>query len=140
MEYNAAFFGVHETYFLVLKETRGEKFALDMMRRVMKRALGKAYTFAGFKKGDPHSFARVVKARDEAVGLKVDFPEVTENRIVYRFHTDPFPSLKGHVSPDNLDATYMEFKVAFLLGKDWSYETTKHLWKGDAYTEHVIEK
>ena len=85
MDYNVAFFGLHETYFLILKDSKGEEFALDVMRQVMERTLGKAYTFAGFKKGDPHSFARVVKARDEAVGLKVDFPEVTENKIIYRF-------------------------------------------------------
>ncbi|MBS3051410.1 MAG: hypothetical protein J4400_04645 [Candidatus Aenigmarchaeota archaeon] len=140
MEYNAAFFGLQEVYFLVLKEEKGEQFALEMLKKVMERTLGKAYTFAGFRKGDPHSFARVVEGRDEAVGLHVEFPEVTERAIVYQFHTDPFPNLKGHVDSEKLDAAYMKFKVEFLLGKDWSYRTTKHLWNGDAYTEHVIEK
>ena len=140
MEYNAAFFGLHETYFLVLKEEKGEDFALDIMRRVMERGLGKTYSFAGFKKGDPHSFARVVGQRDESVGLKVEFPEVSGERIVYRFLTDPFPSLKGQVAAEKLDATFMKFKVEFLLGKEWSYTTTKHMWNGDSFTEHVIEK
>lgn len=140
MEYNAAFFGLHEVYFLVLKELKGEDFALDAVQRVMERTLGKAYTFTGFKKGDPQSFARVVGSRDESVGLKVEFPEVTENRVIYRFLVDPFPGLKGHVAPEKLDATYMRFKIEFLLGKEWHYKTTKHIWKGDAFTEHVIEK
>lgn len=140
MEFNAAFFGLHEVYFLVLKEEKGEQFALDMMRRVMERTLGKAYTFAGFKKGDANSFVRVVSGRDESAGLRVEFPEVSDRKIVYRFLTDPFPNLKGHVGAEKLDATYMKFKVEFLLGKDWSYQTTKHIWRGDFYTEHIIEK
>lgn len=140
MDYNTAFFGLHEVYFLVLKEEKGESFALDTMRRVMERALGKAYAFAGIKKGDPNSFARIVGGRDESVGLKVEFPEISPNRIVYRFLTDPFPNLKGHIDADKLDATYMKFKVEFLLGKGWTYSTTKHLWKGDQFTEHIIEK
>ncbi len=140
MEYNVAFFGTHETYFLVLKELHGEGFALDAMRRVMERNLGKAYMLMGFTKGSLQTFVKVVGQRDESVGLKVEFPEVTENRIVYRFLTDPFPNLKGQVDAHRLDDTYMKFKVEFLLGKDWNYKTTKHLWKGDTYTEHIIEK
>ena len=140
MEFNAAFFGLHELYFLALKEKKNESFALEMMQAVMERGLGKAYTFAGFKKGDANSFARVVAARDESVGLKVEFPEVRDKRIVYRFLTDPFPNLKGRVAAEKLDATFMKFKVEFLLGKEWSYTTTKHMWNGDSFTEHVIEK
>ncbi|MBI4174076.1 MAG: hypothetical protein HY517_00390 [Candidatus Aenigmarchaeota archaeon] len=140
MDFNTAFFGLHEIYFLVLKEEKGEQFALDMMRRVMERALGKVYTFAGFKKGDAHSFARVVSGRDESIGLRVEFPEIAEKRIVYRFLADPFPNLKGHVDAGKLDSTYMKFKIEFLLGKEWSYRTAKHFWSGDKFTEHVIEK
>ena len=139
MKYNASFFGCHEAYFLILKELKGERFALDAIRRVMKRNLSKAYTSSGFIKGDPKSFAKVVGKRDASVGLVVKFPVVSESKIVYQFHTDPFPGLKGHVAAEKLDAIYMKFKVAFLLG-DWTYRTTKHLWKGDKYTEHIIEK
>jgi len=139
MRYNAAFFGAHETYFLILKGLKGEEFALDAIRRVMERNLGSAYNSLGFTKGVPEDFARVVGERDASVGLIVKFPVVSENKIVYQFHIDPFPGLKGHVAAEKLDATYMKFKVAFLLGK-WTYRTTKHLWKGDKYTEHVIEK
>jgi len=139
MEYNAAFFGVHEAYFLILKELRDEGFALDIITRVMERNLGKAYTFMGFTKGSPEAFVKIVGQRDESVGLRVEFPEVTENRIIYWFLTDPFPNLKGHVDAHRLDDTYMKFKVEFLLGKGWHYKTTKHLWNGDAFTEHVIE-
>ncbi|MBI3190765.1 hypothetical protein HYZ41_03615 [archaeon] len=140
MQYNAAFFGTHEAYFLILKELKGEKFALDATGKVMKRGLGKAYDSTGFVKGSPKDFVRVVGERDRSVGLKVKFPAVSDNKIVYQFHTDPFPNLKGKVKPGNLDATYMDFKVNYLLGKDWKYKTTKHIWKGDEYTEHVIEK
>ena len=140
MKYNVAFFGAHEAYFLILKKIKGEKFALDTIRRVMERNLGKAYAATGFTKGNPKDFAKVVSKRDASVGLVVKFPIVSENKIVYQFHTDPFSGLKGHISSKKLDATYMKFKVDFLLGSDWSYRTTKHLWKGDKYTEHVIEK
>jgi hypothetical protein len=109
MTYNAAFFGTHEAYLLVLKELQGEEFALDVIRRVMERNLGAAYNKMGFTKGKPQDFARVVGERDGSVGLQVEFPILSDNKIVYRFHTDPFPGLKGHVDPEKLDATYMDF-------------------------------
>ena len=140
MMYNAAFFGVHEAYFLVLKEEYRETAALDVMRRVMELSLGKAYMSMGFTKGVPEDFVRCVGERDKSVGLQIEFPVVSVNRIIYRFLTDPFPGLKGHVPPEKLDDTYMKFKVEFLLGKDWRYKTTKHMWKGGPFTEHVIER
>ena len=76
--------------------------------------------------------------RDESVGLKVSFPTVEEDKIVYRFLTDPFPNLKNAVEAEKLDATYMAFKVSHLLGQGWSYKSTKHLWKNDMFTEHMI--
>ena len=140
MTYNAAFFGTHEAYFLALKELKGEDFALNTMRHVMERNLGAAYRKMGFVVGNSHDFARVVGERDESVGLHVEFPVVTDEKIVYQFHTDPFPNLKGHVTPEKLDATYMKFKVSFLLGSEWSYKTTQHIWNDAPYTEHIIEK
>jgi len=140
MAYNAAFFGTHEAYFLVLKDLKDEEFALDAVRRVMERNLGKSYAAMGFQKGEAADFARVVGERDASVGLHVEFPVVSDGKIVYQFHTDPFPGLKGRVAPEKLDATYMKFKVDFLLGSGWTYKTTKHLWNGDPFTEHVIEK
>ena len=140
MEYNAAFFGLYENLFLVLKEESGEDEALGIFRKVMEKGLKKAYDASGFEKGDVKEFARVVGERDESVGLVVEFPEVSGNRIVYRFRTDPFPGLKGEVDPGKLDNTYMAFKVRYLLGEGWSYRNVKHLWKGDEFTEHVIEK
>ncbi|MBI2583830.1 MAG: hypothetical protein HYW25_04135 [Candidatus Aenigmarchaeota archaeon] len=130
--YNAAFFGLYETLF----ETEG----INAFRRVIRAALKKSYDRARFKKGVPHEFVRVVGERDSSVGLHVEFPKVTEDKIVYRFHTDPFPNLQGKVSPRTLDATYMEFKVSYLLGEEWTYKTTKHLWRGDDCTEHIITK
>lgn len=137
MKYNAAFFGTHETYFLVLKEKYGEDVALKIFQEVMERNLKKAYG-TGFKMGDPKAFARVVGNRDKTVGLKVGF-KIDGNEIIYRFYTDPFPNLKGKVCHEKLDDTYMAFKVRYLLGS-WKYRNTKHIWDGDKYTEFVIEK
>jgi len=139
-EYNAAFFGLYENVFIILKENLGEERTLDLFRQVMERGLKKAYDNSGFAKGDPQDFARVVGERDKNVGLHVEFPEVTKDRVVYQFHTDPFPNLKGSVESEKLDGTYMAFKVRYLLGEDWAYKTTKHLWNGGQFTEHVITR
>jgi hypothetical protein len=138
--YNKAFFGLYENMFCVLKETFGKTSALDIMSQTFKKGLKEAYDSMHFQKGVPEDFVRVVGERDRNVGLKIKFPEVSEERIVYQFHTDPFPNLKGEVLPDELGATYLSFKVDYLLGHEWTYRTTKHLWKGDPYTEHVISK
>ncbi len=62
-------------------------------------------------------------------------------RIVYQFHDDPFPNLKGRVDGNELDRNYLDFKVSHLLGDGWKItSTTKHLWEGDPYSEHIIEK
>ncbi len=140
MGYDAAFFSCHEAYFLVLKEMNGEAEALAAMRRVMERNLGRAYNDMEFEKGNSKDFVRVVGERDASVGLVVEFPVVSDKKIIYRFHTDPFPNLKGIVAPGKIDATYMKFKLVFLLGEHWIYRNTKHLWKNDPFTEFVIEK
>jgi len=140
MEYNAAFFGYVERMFKLVKEEFGEEKALELTATCLEQGLGSAYDSMGFEKGKPEDFARVTGERDKSVGLYVEFPEVTDTRIVYQFHDDPFPNLKGFVEAEKLDATYMKFKVSYLLGEGWSYRTTKHLWKGDECTEHVIEK
>ena len=139
-EYNAAFFGLYENTFLVLKENLGEQRALELFRQIMERGLKKSYDTSGFRRGDPRDFARVVGERDSSVGLHVEFPELKGGRIVYQFHTDPFPNLKGRVDRQKLADTYMAFKVGYLLGKGWGYRTTKHIWDGDKFTEHVIER
>ncbi|MCX6815913.1 MAG: hypothetical protein NT120_03615 [Candidatus Aenigmarchaeota archaeon] len=141
MERNNAFFGAHETWFLTIKEVFGEDAALKAMTTVMERNLKIAYDGMDPKpkKGDPYDFDRVVGGRDNSVGLDVKFPVISESRIVYQFWTDPFPGLKNHVPAEKLDATYMKFKVSYLLGPEWTYRTTMHIWKS-AFTEHVIEK
>lgn len=136
---NEAFFAAHTSWFLAAKEQFGEESALGMLRAVMEKGLGEAYG-SGFEKGSPQEFVRLVGERDKSLGLRVEFPEIGESRIVYRFLDDPFPGLKGQVAPEKLDATYMDFKVDHILGEGWSWRTTKHLWKGDECTEHVIEK
>ncbi len=140
MAYNQAFFGLYTNLFLVLKKESGSKKALKIFREIMEKGLKTAYDNLGFRKGVPAEFARVVGERDKSVGLKVKFPVVSKDKIVYQFWADPFPGLKGKVGAHELDDTYMHFKVAYLLGPNWKYRTTKHLWKGSRFTEHVIEK
>ena len=138
-KYNAAFFNALTSVFLAYKEKHGEALALEFMQDVFSRRLGPVYTEWGFERGSPQDFVRVVGKNDRLLGLVVDF-DIQDKRIVYRFHTDPFPNLKGRVAPRKFDETYMAFKVKFLLGEGWSYRTTKHLWEGDPYTEHTIKR
>jgi len=139
MKYNSAFFGLYQNLIWVLKKEFREKRALELFAKIMQKGLRTAYDQTKFRKGNPVDFCRIVKARDQSVGLRVSV-KATKNRIVYRFFTDPFPLLKGKISPKKLDATYMQFKVRYLLGKNWHYKTTKHLWKGNRFTEHIIER
>ncbi len=140
MEYDAAFFGLYENLFIVLKEEFGIKRALVLVSKLMAKTLKKAYDAERFSKGNEKDFARVAGKRDSSVGLKVKFPVVKKGTVIYRFFTDPFPNLRGKVSASELDTAYMRFKTSYLLGKGWKYRTTKHLWKGDRYTEHIITK
>ena len=137
--YNAAFFGLFENVFKLLKEEYGEDRALEHFSTLMERGLSKSYG-TNLKKGDPAEFERLVAERDKLVGLHVEFPRVTDHELVYQFHDDPFPNLKGYVDHHKLDRCYMNFKVQYILGPEWDYKTTEHLWNGDAYTEHVIYK
>lgn len=136
-KYNAAFFGLFENVFKHLKKELGEEKALNMFRTIMVDGLAKAYG-DDFVKGDPKEFVRLVGDRDNNVGLRVEFPVVEEDKIVYQFYDDPFPGLKDHVDYNKLVDTYMAFKVGALLGDNWEYETTKHIWQGDPCTEIVI--
>ncbi|OGO93780.1 MAG: hypothetical protein A3F41_06770 [Coxiella sp. RIFCSPHIGHO2_12_FULL_44_14] len=138
-KYNAAFFGLFENTFKILQKHYGKETALCLFQEIMETGLSKAYGFA-IQPGDPDQFVRLVGERDKNVGLRVKFPKITEEEIIYQFHDDPFPNLKDQVAPQELDATYMNFKVKYLLGKNWDYKTTKHLWHGDKYIEHVIVK
>lgn len=138
--YNKSFFALYETTFLVLKKNMGYKKALDIFRQIVETALGKAFDEAGFKKGDPKEFEQVVGERDRSVGLRVEFPEITEKRIVYRDYDKIFPGLQGHLKLQDLADILIGFKVRYLLGEKWKYKLNKHLWKGDDYTEYVITK
>lgn len=138
-EYNAAFFGLYENWFKLLKKEFGEDKAIDLFRQAMETGLSKAYG-DHFNKGLTSEFARLVGERDNNVGLIVKFPEISDDKLVYQFHTDPFPNLKNEISPNKLDDTYIAFKVRYILGDEWHYENTTHLWNGDACTEFVVFK
>lgn len=140
MEYNALFFGLYELFFKVMKKEVGEQKALDIFRKVMEEGLTGAFG-TDFKKGSIDDFARIVGAVDAAVGLKVEVAKINDKEFYFRLHNDIFPNLKGLVTHDKVDAIYMPFKVNYMLGKDWDYKCTKHLWNGGSYTEfHVFKK
>lgn len=139
MNYNAAFFGLFENIFKLLKNEYDEKTALDLFSKLMETGLSKSYG-EKFQKGLSSEFARLVGERDILVGLRVEFPKVTDDELVYQFHDDPFPNLKGLVNYQDLDRCYMTFKVKHILGENWSYKTTKHIWNGDDYIEHNLYK
>jgi len=137
MNYNHAFFGLFENVFKLLKSEYGEEKALDLFAKLMETGLSKSYG-TGFEKGLSSEFERLVGERDQLVGLRVEFPKVTDDEMVYQFHDDPFPNLKGLVNAKDLDRCYMNFKVQYILGENWDYKTMKHIWNGDGYTEHVL--
>lgn len=140
LNYNKPFFSLYESIFEVLSEQQNEKEALKFMELLFSNALSKSYNEIGFNKGSISDFIRVVKSRDEAVGLDVELINSHPNSIIYRFHTDPFPNLKGKVDPILLSDTYIKFKVKYLLGDEWFYSTTKHFWKNDLFIEHIIRR
>lgn len=135
--YNKPFFSLYENIFLELTERFGQTVSLDIFASLMKKGLGSAYG-DDYTKGDPNEFVRLVGERDKLVGLDVRFPLIEKEQFIYQFHTDPFPNLKGKVASEQLDRTYMDFKVKTLLGDNWTYQTTQHLWDGAPYTEHQI--
>ena len=140
-EYNAAFFGLFENVFLTLKENLGPEQALTLFRKIMVNGLKKAYG-TDFIKGEPLEFQRIVIERDNNVGLKVDceFTSPEKQDFYYRFYDYPFPNLKDHIESKDLDDTFINFKVNYLLGENWSYKTTKHIWNGDGLTEFLVYK
>jgi hypothetical protein len=137
MHYNAAFFGLFENVFKLLNIEYGEDKALSHFSKLMEMGLSKSYG-KDFIYGEPMEFKRIVSERDKLVGLHVEFPVISKNKIIYQFFDDPFPNLKGLVEAEKLDKCYLSFKINYLLGKEWMYKTNKHLWNGDAYTEHEI--
>ena len=138
-EYNSAFFGLFENLFLCLKEEYGKDKALSLFRKIIEQGLNGAYG-QSFAKGSPNEFAKLVGDRDNNVGLRVTFPVVEKDKVVYQFHDDPFPGLKDKVGANELVDTYMNFKVKTILGDDWTYKMTKHLWNNDDCTEIVMVK
>ena len=138
--FNTPFFNLYENLYLVLREAYNEQQALILFKRIMEKGLKKAYDVLGFKKGDPDSFREVITSRDNSVGLTVNFPEISETKIIYQLCADPFANLKGVVDHSLLDSTYINFKIEYLLGNNWFYNTTKHLWQGDHCIEFIICK
>ncbi|MFC2143350.1 hypothetical protein ACFLQN_03040 [Candidatus Aenigmatarchaeota archaeon] len=137
--YNAAMFKAYASAFLVCKDRYGKDAALGVMRQMFQMNLEPAYG-TDFQKGSTQDAARVIGERDAGVGLDVRFPVIEENRLVYEFHTDPFPTLKGKVDPREFDACYMRFKVNHLLGPDWTYAIPEHIWENGEFTQHVITR
>lgn len=139
-EYNAPLFGAYATVFLVYRKIHGEEKALEFMSRLPPIILGPAYDKMGFQRGNTKDAARVIGERDASVGLNVAFPVIEPHRLVYEFHTDPFPMLIKEVDPRVFDRWYMVFKVEYLLGDNWDYETPEHIWDNGEITRHVITR
>lgn len=139
-EYNMPMFAAYANGFLLYKDLHGEEAALRFMRKWFERNLKPAYDRMGFQKGSTQEAAAVMGKRDEAVGLVVKFPVIEPATLVYEFHTDPFPMLKGLVDPRKFDACYVQVKVAHLLGDDWFYRTPQHIWENGSFTQHIITR
>ena len=139
MAYNKPFFALYERFFLALQEEFGER-GIEVWKKVMRDALVAAYRSSGaVEGGGMQEFMRHVGERDRALGLEVSFQAI-EDGFIYRFHTDPFPGLRGKVDKKIVDDSYLSVKRDFFLGSGWSYETTKHIWDGDESSEHIFKK
>jgi hypothetical protein len=133
---NQPFFNLYENVFKILNEELGEEKALKAMYKLFSASLSQSYG-TEFKKGDPHEFKRVAALHDNNVGLRIGFPGgIKDDEFIYQILDDPFPGLKGLVDPKKLDASYMNFKLDYILGDDWYYDMTKHFWLGDDCIEH----
>ena len=139
MKYNSAFFILFENIFMLIKDEFNEKKSLEIFSKLMKKGLSASYG-NNFIKGQSSEFVRLVQERDNLVGLRVNFPIVTENEIIYQFIDDPFPNLKGLVNEEKLDACFIDFKIKYILGENWAYKNTKHIWREDNVTEYRIYK
>jgi hypothetical protein len=140
IDYNKPFFGLWENIFQELKLEYGKETAIKIATKVMRKSLAKSYDSIGFKKGDPFDFERVLKLRDNAVGIKVNFPEISENKIIYQFITDPFPNLKNDYTTEEIYSTFIPFKIEYLLGPNWNYIVSKDMWTNSHITEITINK
>jgi hypothetical protein len=138
-KYNTAFFSLLENTFITLKSRFDEDVAIDIFTEIMEKGLRDSYG-TSFIFRDTSEFVRLVSQRDASVGLKVEFPCIQTDKLVYRFYTDPMPRLNGIIDYFKLDAVYMNFKIGYILGNDWSFSTTKHIWLGDECSEHIIVK
>ena len=123
-KFNAPLFGLYENIFIEYSKLHGINEALRFFEKLFARSLSKAYLATGFSKGNIDHFIRVVKERDESVGLPVSALIKAQDKILYQFHQDPFPNLKSIVEKHDLDRTYINFKIKFLLGSEWFYHTT----------------
>lgn len=136
-EYNTAFFSLYETWFDALNEEFGKEKTLLLFARVMETMLSKAYGVV-LRKNDPQEFIRLVKQRDENVGVTISFHNIRDDQFVYRFHVDVFPNLKDKITSREVSETYIRFKINYILGYEWDYKVLKHFWNGDECTDFLI--
>lgn len=126
--------------FLWAQRLYGDDAAYEFMHVLFSVRLADAYG-TDFKKGNPRDFIRVVGERDKSVGLHVRFKlSDDQSSITYQFVTDPFSNLSGRVDPERFYGAFMDFKVEYLLGTEWSYKMTRHHHRNEGITEFVITK
>jgi len=119
-----------ENAFIVVYEQFGKQSALRFMKTLMEYNLKEAYERMGFTKGNLKDFCRLMNERDKAVGLHIQC-YVKNDRIYYTFFDRLFDRWKGLVSDEEAIGTFMDFKVHYLLGKDYSWTLKQHFWRGD---------
>ena len=136
---NKPLFSLYETTFLVIKTNLGYDQALELFYEIVDNSLGNALNEYIFEKGNPKDFAKIMKKRDESVGNKVTF-KVTNDKIIYRVHTNIMPNLRGHMSINDYANVLVGIKIKHLLGKGWVFKISKHLWKGDKFSEYIITR
>lgn len=136
-EFNQAFFSLYENVFQTLRNEFDESQTLNLFSKMMANGLTKGYG-NDFIKGEPQEFIRLVKQRDENVGLKVSLDLLENNKISYIFHRYPFPNLLSLVDYKKLDNTFIKFKINYLLGVNWSYKLLRHYGNNDPVTEYLI--
>jgi len=115
----------------------------------MRNGLFKGYDAQGAKRmGGVDEFIEHVGKRDnEFVCIPVDFEKADENRFIYRMRVCPFLGARGRLKSIGVrdckeisTEGYLKTKIEYFLGDAWKLQTTRCIWKGDKYCEHVFVK
>jgi len=115
----------------------------------MKEGLFKGYDSQGAtKRGGVDEFIKHVGKRDrDLVCIHVDFEKTNENKFIYRMYECPF--LSSQKKLENVGVKdckeistkgYLKAKIDYFLDKNWELRTTKCIWNGEDFCEHIFYK